>query len=638
MQDEDQFPEGNDQTNLDTNKLLNELKKDVRVLKQQVHNLQLYISKGETKQPSDFQGEATRKPNYAYFENNQRTTPIWGNFDWESIIGGNWLARVGVLAVVIGMGFFLKLVFDQNWVTQEGRIILGIVTGLAFLGISEYWKKSYPSYTQAIAGGGTGILYVSIFSSFAFYDLIGFYSALALLLLVSCTSTISAFFRESRSLAIIGIVGAFSAPLLLENFGQNVESASLYHNLEIIVYIVVLDLGVIALSTVRNWYWFKLIALTGSILIFGIWYGENEDFLNPIVAQVSLTIIFLIFVTGTTVFHLIWKKIPKTSDMTLLVFNATAYFAMSYLILQEDYSMWIGTLALALAIFYGGLAYLALKTNEQSNFSLMLLGTAIIFLVTAVPVQMGGSWVAVTWSIQGVIFMWASYKLSIWQLRVSAIILLCISVIRLIFFETAISSLENFRIILNLRVLAFVIGIISLYLASFLSIRNVSESTKSSTTNPVDLSNEFFVSRLASSASILLKGFSNSIYLVHLFLITANLLTIWILSAEIITTVDSDIVKLDSQSEKHITSLSLSVLWAIYAGCLLALGMLKNWQMVRLGGLVLLVVPIVKLFLVDTFELDQGYRVVAYMSLGLIMLVGGFFYQKHRSAIKEFLF
>lgn len=638
MQDEDQFPEGNDQTNSDTNKLLNELKKDVRVLKQQVHNLQLYISKRETKQPSDFQGEATRKPNSAYFENNQRTTPIWENFDWESIIGGNWLARIGVLAVVIGMGFFLKLVFDQNWVTQEGRIILGIVTGLAFLGISEYWKKSYPSYTQAIAGGGTGILYVSIFSSFAFYDLIGFYSALALLLLVSCTSTISAFFRESRSLAIIGIVGAFSAPLLLENFGQNVESASLYHNLEIIVYIVVLDLGVIALSTVRNWYWFRLIALTGSILIFGIWYGENEDFLNPIVAQVSLTIIFLIFVTGNTVFHLIWKKIPKTSDMTLLVFNATAYFAMSYLILQEYYSMWIGTLALALAIFYGGLAYLALKTNEQSNFSLMLLGTAIIFLVTAVPVQMGGSWVAVTWSIQGVIFIWASYKLSIWQLRVSAIILMCISVIRLIFFETAIYSLENFRIILNLRVLAFVIGIISLYLASFLSIRNVSESTKSSTTNPVDLPNEFFVSRLASSASILLKDFSNSIYLVHLFLITANLLTIWILSAEIITTVDSDIVKLDSQSENHIKSLSLSVLWAIYAGCLLALGMLKNWQMVRLGGLVLLVVPIVKLFLVDTFELDQGYRVVAYMSLGLIMLVGGFFYQKHRSAIKEFLF
>ena len=110
------------------------------------------------------------------------------------------------------------------------------------------------------------------------------------------------------------------------------------------------------------------------------------------------------------------------------------------------------------------------------------------------------------------------------------------------------------------------------------------------------------------------------------------------MSAEIITTVDSDIVRLDSQTENHIISLSLSVLWAIYAGCLLALGMLKNWQMVRLGGLVLLVVPIVKLFLVDTFELDQGYRVVAYMSLGLIMLVGGFFYQKHRSAIKEFLF
>ena len=638
IQDEEQFPESNDQTNPDVNNVLKELKRDVRILQQQVQDIQLSISQVESTHPEDLQIEEKRKPNQYYFKDSHQTTPIWGKVDWESIIGGNWLARIGVLAVVIGMGFFLKLVFDQNWVTQEGRIILGIVSGLAFLGISEYWKKSYPSYTQAITGGGIGILYLSIFSAFAFYDLIGFYPALALLLLVSCTSAMSALVRESRSLAIIGMVGAFSAPLLLESFGQNVESSSLYHNLELIVYIVALDLGVIALSTVRNWYWFKLIALAGSILIFGIWYGENEDFLSPLLAQVSLTIIFLIFVAATTLFHLIWKRIPKTTDLTLLLFNATAYFAMSYLILEEDYSMWLGSLALALAMFYAGLAYLALKTNEQSNFSLMLLGTAIIFLVTAVPVQMGGSWIAVTWSIQGVVFMWASYKLDIWQLRVSAITLLCISVIRLIFFETATPSLENFRIILNLRVLAFVIGIISLYLASLFSFRNHPESAEFSTVNSEDLSNKNFVSSLIYSTSILLKDFSHSNYLGHVFLITANLLTIWIVSAEIITTVDSDIVRLDSQTENHIISLSLSVFWAVYAGCLLALGIFKNWQLVRLGGLVLLGVPIIKLFLVDTFELEQGYRVGAYMSLGAIMLVGGFFYQKHRSAIKEFLF
>ena len=373
IQGGEQFPEGTDQTNPDENNLLKELKRDVRLLQQQVQEIQLSISRVEPTRPRDLQVGEVRKPHYTSFKDSHRTTPIWEKVDWESIIGGNWLARVGVLAVVIGMGFFLKLVFDQNWVTQEGRIILGIVSGLAFLGVSEYWKKSYPNYTQAIAGGGIGILYLSIFSAFAFYDLIGFYSALALLLLVSCTSAMSALVRESRSLAIIGIIGAFSAPLLLENFGQNVESASLYHNVEVIVYIVALDLGVVALSTVRNWYWFKLIALVGSILIFGIWYGENEDFLNPLVAQVSLTIIFLIFVSATTLFHLIWKRVPKATDLMLLLSNATMYFAMSYLVLQEDYSMWIGSLALALAIFYGGLAYVALKTNEQSNLSLRII-------------------------------------------------------------------------------------------------------------------------------------------------------------------------------------------------------------------------------------------------------------------------
>ena len=64
----------------------------------------------------------------------------------------------------------------------------------------------------------------------------------------------------------------------------------------------------------------------------------------------------------------------------------------------------------------------------------------------------------------------------------------------------------------------------------------------------------------------------------------------------------------------------------------------RRWQPVRLAGLALLAIPVVKLFVIDTFELEQGYRVVAYFSLGFILLSGGLLYQHYSEAIKRFLF
>ncbi len=34
--------------------------------------------------------------------------------EWEQILGGNWLARIGVLALIIGVAFLVKLAADRN--------------------------------------------------------------------------------------------------------------------------------------------------------------------------------------------------------------------------------------------------------------------------------------------------------------------------------------------------------------------------------------------------------------------------------------------------------------------------------------------------------------------------------------------
>jgi hypothetical protein len=229
----------------------------------------------------------------------------------------------------------------------------------------------------------------------------------------------------------------------------------------------------------------------------------------------------------------------------------------------------------------------------------------------------------VAWSVQAAVLVWASFDLRIWQLRVFSLGVLAALVVRLLAFDTPLDDLGDFRIIFNYRMLTFASAISALYGAAWLVRRGDDQLKEHQGAEQED--DRPFGSRVAHSR-----------FLFPALLLGANFLTLWILSAEVISTVDSDIV--DLSRKEHITSLSLSLLWALYASVVLTVGIIRRWQPVRLGGLVLLAIPVAKLFLVDTFDLEQGFRVAAYLSLGFILLIGGFLYQRFSETIKEFLF
>ena len=132
--------------------------------------------------------------------------------EWEQILGGNWLARIGVLALIIGVAFFIKLAFDNNWIGPMVRIILGTATGLGLLAGGYFWRTRYPVLSQTISGGLNAVLYISFFAAFAAFQMIPFYLVVILLFLVSGVSAALAIRYNSMGLAIFGIIGAFIAP------------------------------------------------------------------------------------------------------------------------------------------------------------------------------------------------------------------------------------------------------------------------------------------------------------------------------------------------------------------------------------------------------------------------------------------
>ncbi|MDD5035218.1 MAG: DUF2339 domain-containing protein [Methylococcaceae bacterium] len=76
----------------------------------------------------------------------------------------------------------------------------------------------------------------------------------------------------------------------------------------------------------------------------------------------------------------------------------------------------------------------------------------------------------------------------------------------------------------------------------------------------------------------------------------------------------------------------VSILWSLFALGLVFAGIHWNLRWLRLGGLGLFAVVAWKVFFVDLARLDQIYRIIAFIILGILALVGSFAYLKFRQS------
>src|SRR5436190_17175885 len=74
-------------------------------------------------------------PNPAFTSSSKITVP-----DLESRIGAHWLNRIGIVAVLIGVSFFLKYAFEAEWIGPIGRVIIGLLAGIALIAGSEGFR------------------------------------------------------------------------------------------------------------------------------------------------------------------------------------------------------------------------------------------------------------------------------------------------------------------------------------------------------------------------------------------------------------------------------------------------------------------------------------------------------------------
>jgi uncharacterized membrane protein len=103
---------------------------------------------------------------------------------------------------------------------------------------------------------------------------------------------------------------------------------------------------------------------------------------------------------------------------------------------------------------------------------------------------------------------------------------------------------------------------------------------------------------------------------------------LWIASSELINLMD--LLK-SAQSYK----LGLSILWGTYALLLVALGIAKKQTYLRIGGIVLFSITLLKLFLYDISDLNTIAKTIVFVVLGVLLLIISFLYNKYKNYLKE---
>ena len=165
-----------------------------------------------------------------------------------------------MVTVVLALAFFFEYAFENRWITESGRVLLGLACGAAAFGAGEYFfRRGQRAYGQALAAAGVAFFYLSFWAAFSLYHLVPQLAALSLMVLTTAAAGFLAARYDSPAVALLGLAGGFATPLLLRGGDQPWFVLS---------YALVLSGGAVLATRVRRWRWPEALALVGVAVLY----------------------------------------------------------------------------------------------------------------------------------------------------------------------------------------------------------------------------------------------------------------------------------------------------------------------------------------------------------------------------------
>ena len=517
--------------------------------------------------------------------------------DWEARIGSHWLNRIGIAAVLIGVSFFLKYAFENNWIGASGRIAIGLIAGIAVVLWSEGFRsRGYRIFSYSLKAIGVGVLYLSLWAAFQVYHLLPSGVVFACMVVVTAATCAMALSEQAEILAGFAIAGGFSTPLLLFT-GENREIA-------LFLYVVLLDLGILALTLVKPWRRLLFLGFLGTLALYLAWYASFYERTRLQPTLIFATIFFGIFAIAP-VLMLRRQHARGGMPLALAFLNAATYFLQAYAMITDISQTAMAWFSLLLAAVYLLMIRIRLRTSDAAaghNLRLMHLALAVGFITLAIPIRLQAHWITIGWFVESALLLWVAERIESDLLNLFALSALVLGVGRLIFID----HFEPSRLILNMRMAVYGTAVAALAFVAYQSARREDENAR--------MIGAFAIFTMNALALIALSREVGDYYSQQ---IAAARPTDW--QPRLASRMRSLTIARD---------FTYSALGMAYGALLMLIGFWRASAFVRWQGLILIAFTIVKVFVYDTSELDHVYRILSFIALGVLLLTISFAYQR----------
>jgi len=657
----------------------------------------------------------------------------------EFAVATTWLLRVGVLILVVGIGFFLNYTTANEQVPPMLRVAVAALTGLGLLvGGVRMFRGRYDLLGQGLAGAGFATLYFSFFTAREL-GVLDAPAAFGVMILVTVAAGLVAVRYDSLLIAVLGLLGGYLTPMMIGD-----ESAGV---IPLFGYVLMLGLGVFFMAWKKDWRLLHYLSFAATVALFAMAVDRGFEPLRFWQFMPFLLAYFVLFSTVTFIHHLVHREKATLLELLFLFLNAGVFLGFAAHLMDRTFPREaLAIVTLGMAVFYVGHTWAFLKRRVRDRgLMFSFLGLASFFVAITLPLVLSEGWITVAWAIQGFVMLWIAARMRSEFLRQLAYVLYLIVLARFALFDLGGQFDEVSRsapagaYLLDLaeRIAVFGIPIGSFFAAGRLFSRaEAAESSGAGEGEPGDdLRPWFGRSRLARIGFwiALALGFVylnlelfHSVAFFYEPLVGPSLTLLWIglaavLLREILAGREGvalpvfailavalvgkvflvDVFTwnpgLDLAFDENrvapdmlvrllnygavvaflagawrilrgregrgamagvfgyaslgglfvYTSLEawtvldrflpdfrmggLSIFWGLFALALLLTGMTRNRALLRGLGLALLGGVVLKVFFVDLAGLDQLYRIVAFLVLGLVVLVGSFLYLKYSS-------
>lgn len=614
--------------------------------------------------------------------------------DLESRIGGRGLLYTGVLVLLLGVSFFLKYAFDNEWIDETGRVVLGALAGMALIGAGlRFARRGLAAFGQALTGTGLAILYLAIYAALNYYGLVGPATAFASMVLVTIVAGILADRLGSQALASIAVGGGFLTPFLVGGSDPN--------QFTLLTYDAVLVGATMFLA--RRHLWYALNAASYLLTVLTILAWADTQYTGDVWLR---TLLFLtLFVT---IFLIILRDTLREGGViaiavALLLSTAPLLYHVAAVVLTAGHPPAIHIYLIAFAA--AGLWLTADPHRPWIRLIVLIAGFAPMFGPLTLPD--GRSWLVP--SLVTIVAVAALHVIAVVdrvvrqqeQLETPDLVALHLSGLGLfaLLYERLQPTYPNFRGLLaalialgaaglwrmwqpvdrlaslNAAALAFTLVAIGLAVEFDGAVVTIGWAAEGAAIAWVGLRARHTTFQLggfvlaALAVSRLLNGyFETPAVFIPLFNqrafatfailalmyalawlfnhseephrgqvraalhVAASVLTMLWITAEIRSYWD---VRADRANAYLYEHMMLSLAWGVYGAILIAFGMQRAYAPVRYVGMTILAITVMKVFFYDLWELGGIYRVVGFLGFGILLVLVSYLYQRGAFAAKR---